>query len=699
MPVSFAVTQTCLKTKARLGTLKTAHSTQVTPIFMPVGTHAAVRSQRIADIQQLGFQLLLANTYHLILRPGADFFTQKNIDLRTFASWPHGFLTDSGGFQIFSLSNTRKITEQGALFRNHINGNETLLTPEKSIAAQIAWGSDIMMVLDECVPSTTTHDDAARAMHLTHRWAKRSYDAKIQAESTQGIFGIVQGACFESLRIESAQALSEMNFCGLAVGGLAVGESRAEREAMTSLVTDYLPKDKPRYLMGVGTPLDILEAVSRGIDMFDCVLPTMLGQQGVAFNWDGKIDLRKSAFFDDTNPIEKECDCYCCSNYSRQYLHHLIKTYDVSSASLIGLHNLAFYARLMALIREHLAAGTFYEFYQQTAKRFAAIDTTDELLSGSSLKNSANLDTRKPTSANEPISSAEYDIVERKNRENKYVVSIRHIASGEVMHSSEDPYRESKLLYVTQAKLEERFKNTPSVTIWDVGLGAGTNAMGAVDCWEQSNRSAALTIESFEITLEPLQLVLKQKAKFPHAQHPYLSTIASDKKVADQNFAWNLFVGDFMDHLNRAKKPDIIYFDPFSYKVDSPLWSLDAFQKLFAVIKDTTAVAFTFSAATRARAAMLAAGFYVAYGSATGRKKETTIFMTPAAAKQENYQLLDQRWLTRWERSHSQFPHDIESIASEPDRSEQKAHFAEIIRRHPQFNLLSQPTASSEVSQ
>ena len=653
MPVSFTVQQSCSTTKARLGFLQTKHAAVETPIFMPVGTHAAIRSQRIHEVEAMGYQMLLANTYHLMLRPGSTFFQNKGTGIREFSKWPFGFLTDSGGFQIFSLSHARKITEEGALFRNHVNGEQVFLSPERSIEAQRAFQSDIMMVLDECVPSTTTYDDAARAMELTHRWAKRSLIAK--EDSTQGMFGIVQGACFDKLRIQSAQAISEMPFCGIAVGGLAVGEGKDEREAMTALVTSHLPLDKPRYLMGVGTPLDILEAVARGIDMFDCVLPTMLGQQGVAFTQHGKIDLRKALFFDDERPLEPTCDCFTCKTYSRSYLHHLIKTYDVSSHTYIGLHNIHFYGDLMKQIRSHLRAGTFATFYESTRKSFSQEEET--------------------------IPGKIYEIVERKNRENKYVVSIRHRDSGEVMHSSEDPYRESQTLYVEQAKLRERFLTKPSVTIWDVGLGAATNAMGAISCWQQlkdeGHTVCDLKIESFEITLEPLELVLSKKAKFPHAQHPWVTEIFEKKQVKAEQFEWNLYLDDFMATYPRATLPDIVYYDPFSYKVDGPLWTYKTFQKLFADLGHHPWVGFTFSAATRVRAALLAAGFYVAYGSATGKKTETTVILSPGAVPQEQYPLLDARWLGRWERSHSQFPEDLDASAKED--------FMAKVRGHPQF--------------
>lgn len=667
--VSFVVQKECLTTKARLGQLKTMHSNVLTPIFMPVGTHAAIRSQRIDEIEQLGFEILLANTYHLILRPGTEFFSDKKIGIREFSGWKNGFLTDSGGFQVFSLAGSRKITEEGAIFQSHIDGKKLLLTPESSIKAQKIFQSDIMMVLDECIPSSCEKDIAIRAMELTHRWAKRSLDER--KESRQGVFAIVQGAVFEDLRIQSAQALTSLKsnglpFDGYAIGGLAVGEDKEQRESMTETVVLHLPKNKPRYLMGVGTPLDVLEAVARGVDMFDCVLPTMLGQQGVAFTSFGKIDLRKSRFFDEQNPIDQECSCFVCKRFTRSYLHHLVKTYDISAASFIGYHNIAFFSQLMSEIRTSLAEEAFPLYYKSKRTKFASENEDIHI---------------------EKFSS--YELIERKNRYNQYVVSVKHKASGEVMHSSEDPYRESKKLYVEQLSLSQRmisaWENDKAFVIWDVGLGAATNASGAIEVYEDLLKDSLLTnlkkrliIESFEITLEPLSLVLSRKAKFPHTQHPWVSKIFSDKLVEDYDFTWRLFLGDFLDHMSLAKKPDVIFFDPFSYKVDTPLWTYESFKKILEVIKDTDSIAATFSAATRVRSALLSAGFWVAKGEGTGLKKETTVFMTQnAVSKNEKFELLDKQWLSKWERSHSKYPDDIlpEDIAA----------FDLLIRNHPQF--------------
>ncbi len=277
--------------RARTGTLVTLHGTIDTPVFMPVGTKGTVRTQTLAQLARLGAPIILSNTYHLLIRPGIEVFERMG-GLHRWMGWPGSILTDSGGFQIFSLPHARSMGEDGAEFRSSADGARLLLTPERSIAMQRAIGSDIMMVLDQCIASTSSHDEAAAAMALTHRWALRSLVAR--GDSPQALFAIVQGACFEDLRRKSAEVLTAIDgFDGFAIGGLAVGEDRSQREDITELTTGLLPETRPRYLMGVGTPLDLLEGVHRGVDMFDCILPTAWAQQGVAFSSHGKIDLRR----------------------------------------------------------------------------------------------------------------------------------------------------------------------------------------------------------------------------------------------------------------------------------------------------------------------------------------------------------------------------------------------------------------------
>lgn len=351
-------------TRARAGHFTTLHGEVETPIFQPVGTQATVKALTVECLKEAGSKMLLANTYHLLLRPGPEVF-EKFGGIHKFMNWQGPVLTDSGGFQIFSLPHSRKMTEEGAFFKSYVDGKMILLSPEESIRTQKAIGSDVMMVLDQCIPSTAPHAEAVKAMELTHRWAKRSLEAR--GDSPQSMFGIVQGACYEDLRRQSADVLTQMPFDGFAIGGLAVGETKSERYDFTELAASLLPRDLPRYLMGVGTPLDILEAVHRGVDMFDCILPTALAQRGTAFTTKGKFQLRRGVYkFADT-ALDENCTCSTCVNYSKAYLHHLTKSDEVLGWKLLSRHNLHFYHQMMAEMRKAILENRFAEYYR--AKR------------------------------------------------------------------------------------------------------------------------------------------------------------------------------------------------------------------------------------------------------------------------------------------------------------------------------------------
>ncbi|MEY4374632.1 MAG: hypothetical protein RL760_799, partial [Candidatus Eisenbacteria bacterium] len=368
----FTLEATASGSRARAGRFRTAHNEVLTPTFMPVGTHASVRGQRREDLVESGAQVLLANTYHLLLQPGVAVF-EKFGGIHALMNWPRSVLTDSGGFQIFSLPHSRSMREEGAEFRSYMDQSMILLSPERSIATQRSIGSDIMMVLDQCVPSTVDHATARAAMELTHRWARRSLDAR--GDSPQALFGIVQGACYEDLRRESADVITQMPFDGYAIGGLAVGEGRDQRDATTEWVADLLPHDRPRYLMGVGTPRDILEAVHRGVDMFDCILPTSMAQQGVVFTSVGRRSLKRAAYRDREGPLDPSCTCTTCQNYSIAYLVHLLRTFDALGWQLLGLHNLHFYQQLMRQMRAHILAGTWDGFYRAQREVLDARDS------------------------------------------------------------------------------------------------------------------------------------------------------------------------------------------------------------------------------------------------------------------------------------------------------------------------------------
>jgi queuine tRNA-ribosyltransferase len=348
--------------QARAGRFTTLHGEILTPIFMPVGTQATVKGLTVESLEGLGARMILGNTYHLMLRPGIEVF-EKFGGIHRFMNWSGSVLTDSGGFQIFSLPHSRKMTEEGAQFQSYVDGTMHLLSPEQSIRVQKAIGSDIMMVLDQCIPSTSAHKEAEAAMELTHRWAKRSYDAR--GDSAQSLFGIVQGACFPDLRKRSVDYLASLPFDGFSIGGLAVGETKQQREDFTDLTARMLPQDLPRYLMGVGTPLDILEAVHRGVDMFDCILPSALAKRGTVFTSLGKLQLRRTAYKFSEEALDEKCACGTCAKYSRAYLHHLTKADEYLGWKLISKHNFHFYIQIMAEMRAHILEGTFLSYYRE----------------------------------------------------------------------------------------------------------------------------------------------------------------------------------------------------------------------------------------------------------------------------------------------------------------------------------------------
>jgi queuine tRNA-ribosyltransferase len=344
---------------ARRGRITTSHGVIETPVFMPVGTFGAVRTLDHAELEEIGVKIILGNTYHLYLRPGPEILAER-LGYHNLIHWDRPILTDSGGFQIFSLPHQRTLSEKGVTFKSYVDQSYKVLTPESNIAFQELIGSDIMMVLDVCVPSTSEKDVAAQAMERTHRWAKRCLDAKKRADTS--LFGIVQGAIFEDLRTQSAQCLSEMDFDGMAVGGLAVGETDEERQHFTKFTADLLPVHKPRYLMGVGTPHDLVRSIEAGIDMFDCIIPTNHARQGTAYTWNGKVKLRRSRYAKDPLPLDPECQCRVCKRYSRAYLYQLMRCEEPTGWRLISYHNIWFYERLMERCRTEIEKGTYAAF-------------------------------------------------------------------------------------------------------------------------------------------------------------------------------------------------------------------------------------------------------------------------------------------------------------------------------------------------
>ena len=348
--------------KARRGEVTTSHGTFQTPAFMPVGTYGAVKSVTPENLFELGAEIVLSNTYHLMQRPGVDVIRDHG-GLHEFMGWDKPILTDSGGYQVFSLAKNRKITEEGVKFNSPLNGDRLFLSPESCMDLQKQYGVDIAMVLDECTPYPVEKSIAGSSMRLSLRWAQRCRDSFIS--SNQSLFGIIQGGVFTDLRDESLQSLTEMNFEGYAIGGLSVGESKKELQDIVSYITPKMPISSPRYLMGVGTPLDIANAVDKGVDMFDCVIPTRHARNGYLYTSTGEIKIRNSRFKNDLNPLDSNCNCYTCSNFSRSYLHHLDKTKEILGSSLNTIHNLHFYLKLMRDLRLAIETGTLQTFLSE----------------------------------------------------------------------------------------------------------------------------------------------------------------------------------------------------------------------------------------------------------------------------------------------------------------------------------------------
>ena len=352
---------------ARRGRLTLAHGVVETPVFMPVGTYGTVKAMTPRDLNEIGAQICLGNTFHLWLRPGLEVVGAHG-GLHRLMGWDKPILTDSGGFQVFSLGALRKITEEGVKFSSPIDGRKLFLTPEESMRIQHTLNSDIVMIFDECTPYPATHAQAADSMRMSMRWARRSRDEHNRLENSNALFGIVQGGMYEALRDESLAGLDEIGFDGMAIGGLSVGEPKEEMERILAHTAPRLPTHKPRYLMGVGTPEDLVHGVQAGIDMFDCVMPTRNARNGHLFTRFGDVRIKNAQYKNDLRPLDESCDCYTCRNFSRAYLHHLFRVGEILGAQLNTIHNLRYYQTLMRELREAIAAGTLAE----TVARFHA---------------------------------------------------------------------------------------------------------------------------------------------------------------------------------------------------------------------------------------------------------------------------------------------------------------------------------------
>lgn len=366
--IKYELIKTCKQTGARLGKIHTPHGSYDTPMFMPVGTLATVKTMSPEELKEIGSGVILSNTYHLWLRPGHEIVREAG-GLHQFMNWDQAILTDSGGFQVFSLSDFRKIEEEGVHFRNHLNGDKLFLSPEKSMEIQNALGSDIMMAFDECPPFPATHEYMKKSVERTSRWAERCLKSH-NRPSDQGLFGIVQGGEYEDLRRLSAADLTSLDFPGYAVGGLSVGEPKDVMNRVLEFTTPLLPANKPRYLMGVGSPDSLIDGAIRGIDMFDCVLPTRIARNGTVMTSEGRLVVKNAKYARDFSPLDKNCDCYACRNYTRAYIRHLIKCDETFGIRLTSYHNLYFLLQLMKEVRQAIKEDRLGDFREEFFEQY-----------------------------------------------------------------------------------------------------------------------------------------------------------------------------------------------------------------------------------------------------------------------------------------------------------------------------------------
>lgn len=363
----YEVIKVCKQSGARVGKLTTPHGEIITPVFMPVGTNATVKALTPRDLEEAKASIILANTYHLYLRPGEDLVAKAG-GLHEFMQWHKPILTDSGGFQVFSLSAMRKITDEGVTFASYIDGSRHFMSPEKAIEVENKLGADIIMAFDECTEGNSDYATAKTALRRTKLWLDRC--VKAHQREDQMLFPIVQGNMYKDLRIESIKKVLEHAKCGFSIGGLSVGEPKPVMYEMLDTLRPYYPDDQPRYLMGVGSPDCLVEGIMRGIDMFDCVLPTRMARNGTAFTRDGNLTIRNATFAEDFAPVEEDCDCYCCRNFSRAYIRHLIKSDEILGGKLLSIHNIRFLTRLMEDIRQAIMEDRFGDFYREFTARY-----------------------------------------------------------------------------------------------------------------------------------------------------------------------------------------------------------------------------------------------------------------------------------------------------------------------------------------
>jgi len=646
------------ESRARRGRLHTRRGAVETPAFMPVGTRATVTGLGPGDLRAAGASMILANAYHLLLRPGPEVMRSVG-GIHRFMGWDGPVLTDSGGFQIFSLSPDRTLDEAGARFRSYVDQRLHVLSPERSIEVQGAIGSDVMMVLDVCLPSTAPAAAIREAMERTHRWALRSLSAR--SDPSQALFAVVQGGLDPELRAASASFLSGHAFDGFAIGGLAVGDTREERAGVVAHTAERLPAGRPRYLMGVGTPADVLQAIGHGVDLFDCVLPTTLAWQGTAFTSSGRVRLTRGEHVASDAPLDAACACPTCRDHPRGYLHHLVKCREPLGPRLLAVHNLHHYLGLMAAARSAIEAGRYASF---AAGTLSALDRHEHDRSARppGRRRGPDLLPARPDPPPPRVPGApRFEVV----LTSQGAPAVRDHEVGEVMHPVVGAAVESERLYVAQSRLRERLAAPGGpLVVLDVGMGAGSNALAALRAGLAGRRQ--LRIVSLERDLGALALAASDDAAarlgLSADEVAACRSILATGRHERGPVTWRLVPGDLLDTLPALDLlADVVFWDPWSPRADRAPWSLRAFSAARARCAPG-AVLLTYSTATATRTALLLAGFAAGRGDPSGPKEETTAAATDASLLARP---LDARWLQRVARSSAPFPDDAPPDALE----------------------------------
>jgi queuine tRNA-ribosyltransferase len=647
-------------TRARRGRLLVGPHVIETPQFMPVATRGAVRGLRTQDLEDAGASMLLANTWHLLEQPGLATLDAVG-GLAALMGWRGAVLTDSGGFQAFSLGDAAAVDDEGMTLTDPKSGRRTRLTPETVWQVQRSIRSDVAMVLDHCVPHTASHDEASAAAARTHRWLDRALAARLPGDPR--LYGIVQGGVHLDLREESAAFLASRPVDGFGIGGLAVGESAAVREAQLDAVVPLLPPDRPRYLMGLGSPRDLLEAIHRGVDLFDCIWPNAVARHGLAVTSAGRVDLRRGVYARCDLPLDAACACSVCTRHSRAFLHHLLRAEEPLAWTLIATHNVHFILALMNDARGALDDGTFPSFYRE---RRDVLDAPDAAFPP---KAPARARVRRPTTR------GAWTLVEQPGWQGAPPFrAVRHDPSGEVMHGVLPADVEVDALYVgPMGVVDAAARDGAPWVVWDVGMGAASTAVAIVRAWEAVPSSRRLILVSFERDLDPLRLALDHHDHFPRLRHAGPRALLQHGAFETDRVRWTLALGDARDHLATAPSPDAIAWDPFSSEVDAPMWTTDTLRLALARCAGRQTSLHTYARATPVRTALLAAGWFVGPGPGTGPKEETT----RAWSQRPDAPLLDGAFLRKWASSSAQWPPGTATT--------ERPAVVEALRAHPQF--------------